>query len=247
MTDDSANSQRRSRGSGRGAEVSPAFIEHVLDGLIAEYTSDTDAVLAARRGYEDRRGRVHEDDPLWERWSAAFVEWYVVERVAEGQTRPYAAASAIRDARAGASGDVQAAARADVTRALVTSCRSLYEVTRLDRGHVELLDLLGGGVFRVGEPRAMHGVELGDIAELRLLGAGGQAWFGRTFIFHPHGARDAILDHARAALSRGQTRRQVIDYVATLRVKVNQYRHVVPARVYELGGRLNGDSGNVRS
>ena len=240
MNDEAASAHHRSRSNGRGAEIGPAFIEHVLDGLIAEYTSDADAVLTARRGYEERRGRVHEDDPLWERWSAAFVEWYVVERVAEGHTRPLAAATAIRDALAGAAGNFEAAARAEVTRALVTSCRSLYEVTRLDRGHVELLDLLGGGVFRVGEPRAMHGVELGDIAELRLLGAGGEAWFGRTFIFHPRGARDAILDHARVALSRGQTRRQVIDYIAGLRVKVNQYRHVVPARVYELGGRLNG-------
>ena len=35
---------------------------------------------AARREYEERRGKVHQDDELWEPWSAAFVEWLVVER-----------------------------------------------------------------------------------------------------------------------------------------------------------------------
>jgi hypothetical protein len=58
--------------------------------------------------------------------------------------------------------------------------------------------------------------------------------FGRTFVFHPRGAREAILAHARRIVASGQDRRAAIDHIAALRVKVERYRHMSPAKVYEL-------------
>ena len=60
-----------------------AFLHKVLDELVAEHTTDEAAVVTARRLFEERRGRVFEDEELWEVWSAGFVEWLVVEHVAE--------------------------------------------------------------------------------------------------------------------------------------------------------------------
>jgi hypothetical protein len=212
----------------------PARLDAALDRLIAEHTGDAAAVLAARKEYEERRGKVHEDEDLWERWSAAFVEWFVIERIAAGADLPPAAVS-LRRARG--AGDAE---QASLVAALLRSHRSLFEVRGLERAEVEVLDLLGGGTFSVAEPRAMHGVEVGDIVELRLVGWQEAVWFGRTFVFHPKDARGAILDHARALLARGQSRRDVIDHVAALRVRVNRYRHVAPAKVYELGSKVGG-------
>jgi hypothetical protein len=131
--------------------------------------------------------------------------------------------------------------RAAALRAWLRSHRSLFEVTGLAAGRVELRDLLGGGLFSVAEKRAMHGVELGDVAELRLLGFHGDVRFGRTFVFHPRGVRDAIVGQARHHLARGTDRRAVIDLVASLRVKVDRYRHLPPSKVYAVGGqRLQG-------
>jgi hypothetical protein len=124
-------------------------------------------------------------------------------------------------------------------RALITSQRSLFEVRAMKKG-VELLDLLGGAVFHVDEQRALHGVEIGDVAELRLVGIGGEVRFGRTFIYHPKTARGAIVERARAMLAKGSARRDVIDHIAQLRVQVTRYRHMAPARVYELGSRIMG-------
>lgn len=210
-----------------------ALLDEVTELLYAEHTADPEAASIARREYEERRGKVHQEDELWEAWSAAFVEWYVVERVAPGQALPPAA----RTYRAlAAAGDP----RADVARALVTSQRSLFEIRAMARGRVELLDLLGGAVFNVDELRALHGVEVGDVAELRLVGIAGEVQFGRTFLYHPKVARAAIVERARVMLGSGSSRRDVIDHIAQLRVNVTRYRHMPVARVYELGSRITG-------
>lgn len=207
-----------------------ALLDQVTEELYARHTADAEGTTAARREYEERRGKVHPDDELWEAWSAAFVEWYVVERVAAGEGVPPAAMSY----RALPPEDGKRAA----IRALVTSQRSLFEVRSISKGDVELLDLLGGAVFQVAEQRALHGVELGDVAELRLVGIGGEVRFGRTFIYHPKSARGAIVERARAMLAKGASRRDVIDQIASLRVRLTRYRHMPPSRVYELGSKL---------
>jgi len=213
-----------------------ALLDEVTEDLYARHTSDSETAAAARREYEERRGKVHQDDELWEAWSAAFVEWYVIERVA-AQGVPLAAAT-YRELEAAND------SRADVVAALITSHRSLFEVKSVRegqaRGKIELIDLLGGAAFAVDEQRALHGVEVGDVAELRLVGIAGEVRFGRTFIYHPKAARAAIVERARAMLAKGASRRDVIDHVAQLRVTVTRYRHMPAARVYELGSRITG-------
>jgi hypothetical protein len=214
-----------------------AQLERITEELYARHTVDTEAAGVARREYEERRGKVHGEDELWEAWSAAFVEWYVVERLADGADVPPAA---LTHRTLAAAGDP----RAPVVAALVTSQRSLFEVRAMRPGRIELVDLLGGAEFHVDEQRAMAGVEVGDVAELRLIGCchdgGAEVRFGRTFIYHPKAARAAIVERARAMIARGASRRDVIDQIAQLRVQVTRYRHMAPARVYELGSRITG-------
>ena len=214
------------------------LLDEVIEELYARHTADSEAAGRARREYEERRGKVHQDDELREAWSAAFVEWYVVERVdpqATGAASGLPPAVATYRQLAGA-GDPRAA----VVRALVTSQRSLFEVRVMAKdGRVELLDLIGGADFEVRD-RPLDGVEIGDVAELRLVGVGDRIRFGRTFVYHPKEARGAIVERARAMLAKGATRRDVIDQIAQLRVQVTRYRHMPPARVYELGSRIMG-------
>jgi len=209
-----------------------ADLDAVTEELYARHTADVDAAAVARADYEQRRGKVHQDDELWEAWSAAFVEWFVVERVGEGGAPP--ASLTYRELEAAAD------PRAPIVGALVTSHRSLFEVCAMPRGRIELLDLLGGAEIHVNEQRQLHGVEVGDVAELRLVGIGGEVRFGRTFIYHPKTARAAIVERARAMMAKGASRRDVIDQIAQLRVQVTRYRHMPAARVYELGSRIMG-------
>lgn len=218
-------------------EPAPAAVDQILEELTAEHTADPHAVVDARQAYEERRGRVFQDEPLWEAWSAAFIEWFLVERVAPGADGPVARTTWLRARAAVAAGDATAIGREALLRAYLTSHRSLFEIRALDDGRVELADLIGGAQFAVAEPRTMHGVDVGDVAELRLIGAGGDVQFGRTFVYHPLAARAAIAAHVKALVARGDDRRAIIDHVASLRLKVNRYRHVAPSKVYEFGGR----------
>ncbi len=213
-----------------------ARIERVLEQLIARHAGDGDKAAAARAQYEARRGKVHQDDELWEAWSSAFVEWLVIERVDDSESGA---------GGGNGSGGVVPAMRSlpelseddrQIVIALLTSHRSLFEVRQIGHGRVELMDLLGGGEFSVSEPRALVGVEVGDVAELRLCGIDDDVYFGRTFIYHPRAARGAIVEQASAMLARQASRRDVIDRMALLRVTLSRYRHVPAARVYENGG-----------
>src|SRR4029079_145969 len=73
-----------------GTSETAALLDRVTEELYARHTADAEAAGAARREYEERRGRVHQDDELWEAWSAAFVEWCVVERTGPGAVPPAA-------------------------------------------------------------------------------------------------------------------------------------------------------------
>lgn len=222
-----------------------AFVQRVLDDMIARYGSEayTSEIALARKDYDERRGRVFEDEELWETWTQAFLEWYVVERPASGSGAPPALLYAAEwQARAH---EPDASRVAAAARAWVTSHRSLFEVRDLGAGQVELVDLVGGGHFSVAEQRAMAGVSIGDVAELRLLGFEDSVFFGRTFCFHPSGTRDAICAHIERVMRQGGhdqggvdkpgRRRDIVDFCASLRIRCERYRHVSPRRIYETG------------
>jgi hypothetical protein len=206
-----------------------AVLAAVIDEAIERFggAAHTGVITAARQEYDARRGRVFEDEPLWEAWTQAFLEWYVLERpLAEAQGRP-AAVQVLDDARR--QGDAQREAAA---RACLVSHRSLFEVRALTAGRVELLDLIGGAQFSVCEPRAIVGVSVGDVAEMRLIGFAGEVLFGRTFCYHPSGTRDAIVAQVRDMRAQGGSRQDMVDFCASLRIRCQRYRHVPPARIY---------------
>jgi hypothetical protein len=206
-----------------------AYLGEVLDRVVAEHTGDEALVVAARARFEERRGKIYQDEELWETWSAGFVEWLVTEYVPPGHDLPLAADSL---AAARAAGDER---RARAIAAWLTSYRSLWAVEKLGAGHVDLFDLLGGAHLRITEPRGLHGVAVGELAELRVLGFEGELWFGRAFLFHPRGTRDALLEQARAITAAGGDRRAVLDRAASLRVKGLRYKHLPAAKLYERG------------
>lgn len=216
-----------------------AFLYQCFDEMIAVLGQGDDTLGRARTHYERRRGRVFEDEDLWETWSQAFLEWYALES-SPGAAAPaavYLAGLRQAEGAAGAPAN-EHERRVAALEAWLTSHRSLYEVRALRAGRVELLDILGGGWFAVAEQRAMAGVSVGDVAELRLVGFAGDVRFGRTFVFHPSGTRDAIIKHAHDIRAGGGSRYDVIDHCASMRIRCVRYRHVSPRRVYEAPARL---------
>src|SRR5690606_26844046 len=163
------------------------FLYGVMDRLVQGFAAEEHAaeLARAREAYEARRGHVREDEELWERWSQIFLEWFALEWRGETDGLPPAA-------RALASEEDERTRAA--LRAWLRSQRALVEVVALRPGAVRVRDLLRGGLFEVAEQRSLHGVDAGDVAEVRLIGFDGRVRFGRTFLFHPHGARDVLAE-----------------------------------------------------
>ena len=235
-----------SRGHGGDESSSVAFLHRTLDQVIEQLAGEDhrDDIAAARKVFEDRRGRVFEDEELWERWTQAFLEWYVLERPAgessaagDGSGVMSVPAAQVLDEAPAESGDSARHRTRMALRAWLTSHRGVFVIEAMADGAVELRDMLGGGQFRVAEERAMAGVSVGDIAELRLVGFEDQVFFGRTFCFHPAGTGDAIMEHAARIRAEGGSRVDIVDHCASLRIRWERYRRLSPARVYQSSPR----------
>jgi hypothetical protein len=200
----------------------------VMDRLMSTFHADevVPEVARAREAYEARRGRVREDEELWDLWSQIFVEWFALEWTGGEDPRP-PAARMLEQAPEGS--------EASTLRAWLRSQRALCEIVAIRAGAVRVRDLLRGGMFEVAEKRSLHGVEAGDIAEVRLVGFDGRVRFGRTFLFHPSGTRAVIEEQVAQWRAQGLSPEEILDHCAQLRLKTERYRHVDPVRVYRAG------------
>lgn len=208
------------------AAAEAGAVGRMLDELIERFGAGEHVreISEARAEYDERRGVVFEDEELYEAWTQAFLEWYVLERVGARAAFPPAAKAlaAETDPR-----------RIQVLRALLTSHRSLFEVGAAQPGCVELTDMIGGGVFAVDEQRELHGVERGDVLETRIVGLRSAVHFARTFCYHPPGTRESIAVHVARWKLAGKDRLDILDRIASLKVKTLRYSNLSPEKVYE--------------
>ncbi len=212
-----------------------SVLAEVFDDILAHFGGDdyADEIAEARRQFDERRGRVFEDEELWEPWTQAFLEWYVTEwplsRDGDGDgAKLPAAAHVAREAES-----MGQRRRAAAAWAWHRSHRSIFEVRALKAGRVELLDLYGGAEFSVLEERTMVGVSAGDVGEMRVIGFEEEVLFARTFCFHPVDARKAIIARIKDLRDANVGRYEILDTMASLRVRCERYRHVSPTRIYQ--------------
>jgi hypothetical protein len=202
-------------------------LEGAFDELVERFGSGSyrDEAARARHEFDERTGRVYQEDELYESRTLAFLEWYVVSWPIVGVGRPPVAV-ALEDELA-----------TDETRlawrAWARSHLSVFGIAELREGEVELEDLVGGGRFVVNERRALHGVSDGDVLTARLVGWRDKIRFGRTFSYHPAAAWPAIARQAERILAEGGTRGDVVDFVESIQVKALRYKHVAPEKLYE--------------
>jgi hypothetical protein len=201
------------------------ILYHVADDLFHQLgDDDSSAELArARELYEERRGRVRQDEELWEPWTQAFLEWFAFEWEGPDGAGP----PALR-----ALADEPDDRRAAALRSWLRSQRALVAIGRQRPGSVRVRDLCRGTLFDVAEQRALLGVDHGDVAEVRLIGFEGQVRFGRTFLYHPTGTAPALEERIALLRDQGRSTADILDHCASLRLRTERYRHVDPVRLY---------------
>lgn len=201
-----------------------AYLTGMIDALIERSAGDRpDEVAASRAEFDERRGRVFEDEELWENRTAMFLAYFALDRIdpATGETPAVAAARAATDDRERAA-----------LEALSRSYRCLAEIKELGDGRVVIADLIGGAHIEISERRGMPGVSVGDIAELRIAAFEGAVHLVPGILWHPPDTAEALRAHARDLDARGVDRDAICDFAASLMVKSLRYGHREPAEVY---------------
>ena len=207
-------------------DVIPACIDQVAT-RYADYP-DKGEIQRARKEYDARRGRIYDDDELFESHMASFLEWFVLERALDHGEPP--AVLALRDRQ-------QDLPQADMLRAMVVSHRSLFEVLERPPGAIVLKDLIGGGRWHVDQERPMDGLERGDILEARLVPWQGRVVFGPVFCFHPHAARGCIMKLIEADREQGGPGPDLVFDLAEMRLRFSRFRNIAVDHIYTRSSR----------
>ena len=199
-------------------------LQALLDRVVTEAAAHAGELVAAREEWDARTGKVFDDDPLYEERTAAFLEWYVLERGAEaGPTFVERALHAATD------GDRQGLTLLSRTH------RSLFLVREIDGHHLELDDLLTGCRFRVFERRTPLVLAEGDVFEARLCPRAestGEVVLTRGMQHHPREAAPAIIELAGRSRAQGERRDEALFRLGKLRWKAARWGHVQPDRIY---------------
>jgi hypothetical protein len=196
------------------------MLDQLIERVIAAGASEE--LVAARADWDALTGKVFDDDPLYEERTAAFLEWYALERKgADGRVPVERMRTSL------AEGDPDR----DGLGLLGNTHRSVFVVRRAKEPHLDLDDLLTGCSFRVFERRTPLGLDEGDIFEARLCARSettGEVLLTRAVQHHPREAREAIEAIAQEGQSHGET----LWKLARLRWKAARWGHVAPERIY---------------
>ena len=210
-------------------------VQAVVDCLAARFAEPPldREIAAARSEFDRRRGAVCDDESLYESHVAAFLEWYVLERPGADGRPPVVRCCLEPDAEKDLPGGVR------LLRALALSHHSLFEVVdpRLDRPPgVRILDLVGGGLWRVDQPAQAAGLVRGDIFEARLIPWEERVWFGPVFCYHPREAHQSIHDLVERQRREGTLDRDLVLTLARMRLNWSRSRNLPAERVYRRDG-----------
>src|SRR5256885_10174831 len=168
------------------------MVQPQIDQLLAWAARDVNDIVDAKKEYfGGTGGEVHEDDRCFEQRMQAFFNWYLLDRQKSGSSpvqRFWQEQGATLEAR-----------DKDVIMGLTQSRLGLYEyrgrrgfLRPPKQGQVRVRDVVTGDNFNVTERRQMHGLEVGDLFEARLVPLAGTFHFSSSFTYPPREMRRAL-------------------------------------------------------
>jgi hypothetical protein len=180
------------------------MIQPQIDTLLLYAAPQVDEILRAKQEYfAQTGGEVHEEDRCYESRMQAFFNWYLMDRkLPEGST---IVERFLREKGAELAGQDK-----DVMLGCTQSRLTLFEYrgtggifSRPGMGQVRIRDVATGDDFDVTERRQMHGLEVGDLFEARIVPIGRTWHFSTSFTYHPREARREILREAKKRKKAG--------------------------------------------
>src|SRR3954464_10663498 len=162
------------------------MIQPQVDMLLQYFGREVDELVRAREEYFARTGgEVHEDDRCYEQRMQAFFNWFLFDRRGADGATPVE--RFLREKGAELPGNDK-----DVLMGCTQSRDSLYEYPGTRglfsgpaKAHGRVRDALTGEDFNVTERRQMHGLDIGNLFESRLVPVGRSWHFSTSFTYHP--------------------------------------------------------------
>jgi hypothetical protein len=206
-------------------------LRELVDELAAAYGGvqhDVELRLA-RTQFDKRRGRVFDDDAIYEDHMALFLEWYVIERHAGCQTRPV-----VRELSRKALGSEDR----EILVSLARSYRSVFEVVGHLSPHkkggvqaIRLYDLVKSSYWAARWWHPVEGMSQGEIFEARLLPWRGDVVLGPSMLFHPTNARKLIHGLIESWQQSGELA-LAADRLAAMRLRQSRFRNISMENIY---------------
>jgi hypothetical protein len=220
------------------------MVQPQIDQLLAWAARDVNDIVDAKKEYfGGTGGEVHADDRCFEQRMQAFFNWYLLDRQKAGSSpvqRFLQEQGATLEAR-----------DKDVIIGLTQSRIGLYEyrgrrgfLRPPKQGQVRVRDVVTGDHFNVTERRQMHGLEVGDLLEARLVPMGGTYHFSSSFTYHPREMRRTILREVKRRKKQGQvTVRDLLWELERMQLQSERFRNVSIENIYDFEKPFLGPRG----
>ena len=179
------------------------MIQAQFDLLLAYVAPDVGDIVQAKQEYFTHTGgEVQEDDRCFESRLQAFFNWYLFDRKRDGVT---SAQRYLQDR-----GAEMRAPDKEVLMGFTQTRLGLYEyrgrkglILGPKKGQVRVRDAITRKDFDVTERRQMHGLEIGDLFEARLVPVGGTWHFSTSFTYHPREQKPVIVREIKKLKKEG--------------------------------------------
>ena len=180
------------------------MIQPQVDMLLQYFGREVDELVRAREEYfAQTGGEVHADDRCYEQRMQAFFNWFLFDRRQKDGSTPIE--RFLREKGA----DLPSQDK-DVLMGCTQSRLSLYEYrgtrgffSRPAKGQVRVRDTLTGDDFDVTERRQMHGLDIGDLFESRLVPVNRTYHFSTSFTYHPREVQPEIRREIKRRKKKG--------------------------------------------
>src|SRR3954464_9821578 len=180
------------------------MIQPQVDMLLQYFGREVDELVRAREEYFARTGgEVHEDDRCYEQRMQAFFNWFLFDRRGADGATPVE--RFLREKGAELPGNDKA-----VLMGCTQSRLGLYEFrgtrgffSRPAKGQVRVRDAITGEDYDVTERRQMHGLDIGDLFEARLVPEERTYDIPTSFTYHPREVEPEIRREVKRRTNKG--------------------------------------------
>ena len=181
------------------------MIQPQIDMLLQHFGRDPAELIRGKEEYFSRTGgEVHEDDRCYEQRMQAFFNWFLFDRkLPDGST---AVERYLRE-----KGAELPRKDKDVLLGCTQSRLGVFEYrgtrgffSRPARGQVRVRDIVTGDGYDVTERRQMHGLEIGDLFEARLVPVDRTWHFSTSFTYHPREMNPVVRREVKRRKKAGE-------------------------------------------